>query len=133
MGGCNRKTVVSQGKRLISIGFNGFPSGCDDNIELYNDREMKYPRIQHAEKNAILFAKQDLFGCSIYVYPMLPCSQCAGMIIQAGIKRIISTIPTKEQNKRWGKSFKFSKQMFKEARKDVIFYSLQEINNEKKH
>lgn len=129
--------VTSKGKRLISIGFNGFPSGCNDNIDLYQDRETKYLRVQHAERNAILFAKQDLFDCSIYIYPMPPCSQCAGGIIQAGIKRIITIEPTQEQEKRWGKDFKESEKMFQEARRDVIFYSLQEINteinNEKKH
>ena len=109
------------------------PSGSNDNIALYQDREIKYLRVQHAERNAILFAKQDLFDCSIYVYPMPPCFQCAGGIIQAGIKRIITIKPTQEQRKRWGKDFKESERMFKETRRDVIFYSLMEINNEKKH
>ena len=39
-------------------------------------------------KNAILFAQRDLNGCSIVTYPFMPCSSCASLIIQSGIKRV---------------------------------------------
>jgi len=108
--------IVDPQKRVISMGFNGFPAGTNDDSDLYQNREQKYKRIIHAEKNAILFAKQDLTGCSIYVWPMLPCTQCAAAIIQSGIKKVI--IPEiSERNKvdRWGEDFKETQKLLGEA------------------
>jgi len=49
--------IIDAKKRVISMGFNGFPSGTSDDPDLYQNREKKYKRVIHAEKNAILFAK----------------------------------------------------------------------------
>ena len=77
--------------------------------------------IVHAERNALLFANKDVKNCSIYTYPFMPCSVCAGMIIQAGIKRVVTV---KNNNVRWQKDFVVSRQMFKESEIDLIEYSL---------
>lgn len=103
--------VITRGKQIVSVGFNGFPAGVDDSEHLYADRDKKYRRILHAEQNAILFAKQDLTGCTCYVYPMQPCSNCTAMLIQAGVSRIVSPKATKEQEARWRESFQSAKDM----------------------
>ena len=112
--------IVDDDKRVISVGYNGFPKGVTDDERL-DDREEKYKMIVHAERNALLFANKDVKNCSIYTYPFMPCSVCAGMIIQAGIKRVVTV---KNNNARWQKDFVVSRQMFKEAEVDLIEYSL---------
>lgn len=101
--------------RVISVGFNGFARGVNDSPDLYLNRPEKIRRIIHAEKNAILFAQRDLTGCTLYVVPMPPCSQCAGMIIQSGITKVISITPTENQLLRWGDDFETTKTMFEEV------------------
>ncbi len=117
--GCG--AVITDGKRLVSVGFNGFPQNTSDSPELYEDREEKYRRVQHSERNAILFAKRDLDGCTMYVVPMQPCSQCAGMIIQSGIKRVVTVQASGSNKKRWGKDIQSSLNMFKEAKVQVEY------------
>jgi dCMP deaminase len=85
--------VVNPDKKIVGVGYNGFPSGCNDN-ELPWAREgayldTKYPYVCHAELNAILNSiSRDLKGCSIYV-ALFPCNECAKAIIQSGIKEIV--------------------------------------------
>ena len=85
--------IVSPEKKILSTGYNGFPSGCSDD-EFPWEREgepndTKYPYVVHAELNAILNAHgQDLTGASIYV-ALFPCNECAKAIIQSGIRRVI--------------------------------------------
>ena len=84
--------IVSNEHRVVSIGYNGFPNGCSDDVFPW-DREgefgnTKYPYVVHAELNAILNSKNDLRGCSLYV-SLFPCHECVKAIIQSGIKEII--------------------------------------------
>ena len=102
--------IVDDDKRVISVGYNGFPKGVRDDERL-DDRQEKYKIIVHAERNALLFANTNVKNCHIYTYPFLPCSVCAGMIIQAGIKRVVSV---KNNNLRWQQDFKVSRKMFQE-------------------
>ena len=110
--------IVDDDKRVISGGYNGFPKGVRDDERL-DDRQEKYKIIVHAERNALLFANTNVKNCHIYTYPFLPCSVCAGMIIQAGIKRVVSV---KNNNLRWQQDFKVSRKMFQEAEIHVIEY-----------
>lgn len=85
--------IVRPDKTVCSVGFNGFPRGVPDHPEWYEDRDIKYKIIQHAETNAIHFAAdQRLDGYTLYVYPLCPCASCAGAIIQSGIKRVVSVL-----------------------------------------
>lgn len=95
--------------RVLSVGYNGFPTGVPD-VAL-EDRTYKYNRIVHAELNAILFAQQPLVGAAIYVWPMPPCSHCAGAIIQAHIQKVVSP-PAGE---RWEESCRIGREMFNQA------------------
>lgn len=112
--------IITKGKFIISLGFNGFPAGCDDNSKLYSDRNKKYMRVIHAEKNAIFSARKNLNNHTIYIYPLAPCSQCAAAIIQVGIKRVVTKKTTKELLDRWGDSLKESFNMLHEAGVDFI-------------
>ncbi len=85
--------IVNENKKIMSVGYNGFPIGCSDD-EFPWDRQAdcecdtKYPYVCHAELNAILNnAGAPLNGCSVYV-ALFPCNECAKAIIQCGIKRV---------------------------------------------
>lgn len=84
--------IVSPDKKIIGVGYNGFPIGCSDEL-LPWDRDgdflqTKYPYVCHAELNAILNATTSLKGSSIYI-ALFPCNECAKAIIQSGIKEIV--------------------------------------------
>ncbi len=86
--------IVGEDNRILSMGYNGMPIGCDDNVMPW-DREgdsglqTKYPFVCHAELNAILnYSGSRLKGARVYV-SLFPCNECAKAIIQAGIKEII--------------------------------------------
>ncbi len=84
--------IVDDRNRVVSIGYNGMPYGCnDDDFEWEREGDFlktKYPYVVHAELNAILNAPRPVQGCTIYV-SLFPCNECAKAIIQAGIKEII--------------------------------------------
>ena len=85
--------IVSPERKVVGIGYNGFPIGCDDD-EFPWGREgsfldTKYPFVVHAELNAILnYRGGSLEGAKLYV-SLFPCNECAKAIIQAGIRRIV--------------------------------------------
>lgn len=85
--------IVNKDKKIIGIGYNGFPIGCSDD-ELPWEREgqyveTKYAYVCHAELNAILNSMgKDLKDCAIYV-GLFPCNECAKAIIQSGIKEVV--------------------------------------------
>ena len=114
--------VITREKRIVSLGYNGFAMGVNDDLARYADRDFKLPAIIHAEENSIIFAKQDLKGCSIYTWPMPPCAGCAAKIIQTGIWRVVSIKPTRERDERWGKSLDIAIQMYNDAGTTTQFY-----------
>ncbi len=85
--------IVSPDNKILSMGYNGFPVGCDDD-EFPWEREgeaneTKYPFVTHSELNAILnYRGGSLEGSKLYV-SLFPCNECAKAIIQAGIKTVI--------------------------------------------
>ncbi len=113
--------IVDPDMRIVSTGFNGFPRGVDDDESLYNDRELKYERIIHADMNAILFAGVNLRGCLMFTYPFLPCARCMTCIIQSGITNIISVHDTWD---RWKDSNEIAIQMAEEANLQIMTLSI---------
>lgn len=114
--------VIADGKRVVSLGYNGFPAGVDDDPEAYNDREEKYARIVHADANAIVNARQSVADMTMYVWPFSPCSSCAKLIIQSGIKRVV--IPEQAENdrdKRWASDFQLTKDLFDQAEVELCY------------
>jgi dCMP deaminase len=86
--------IVNDENRILSVGYNGFPAGCDDNIFPWDRSgddayDTKYLYVCHAELNAILNCRgRSLAGSRIYV-ALFPCNECAKAIIQSGIKEVI--------------------------------------------
>lgn len=76
---------IFDGKRVVSTGYNGPPSGVPD---VPTDRDTKLRRTIHAEVNSILFARRTLEGCTLYVTHH-PCGPCAAIIAQSGISRVV--------------------------------------------
>lgn len=103
--------IVDNNNRVVSMGYNGFPQGVDDDERL-KDRETKYKLIVHAEMNALLFSSRPVVDCRIYTYPFMPCPRCAGPIIQSGINMVISP---RNANERWSADFDISREIFEEA------------------
>jgi dCMP deaminase len=76
-------------KRILSIGYNGLPRGFDDDTFDWSEtKREKHSFVIHAEVNAILNTDADLDNSSVYV-TMFPCSECAKLLVQAGISEII--------------------------------------------
>lgn len=88
-------SVITQKRRIVSVGYNGFPEGVNDNELLLADRVEKYPRMIHSELNAILNAKRSVEDCTLYC-THTPCDDCAKAIITAGISRIVCKSPNKK-------------------------------------
>ncbi|ABJ91432.1 deoxycytidylate deaminase [Thermus phage phiYS40] len=104
--------IVDNERRIVSMGYNGFPRKVLDLEERLNNRKEKLKYVVHAELNAILNAKRDIEGTTIYVYPYFPCNECAKAIIQSGIKKVITTGIVDDN---WKESVEASKNMFNEA------------------
>lgn len=85
--------IVSADNKILSMGYNGFPIGCQDDDMSWeregNPLDTKYPYVCHAELNAILnYTGFSIKGSKIYV-TLFPCNECAKAVIQSGIKEII--------------------------------------------
>ena len=113
--------LVNDRLEVVGMGFNGFPRGVRDEEWRYENREIKYKLVVHAEVNAIIQAGSRARGCTLYVYPsfMLPpiCAECAKVAIQAGIVGIVGYIPDAEDErvKRWADSIGHSATMWEET------------------
>ena len=89
---CKRKQVgalIVKNGMIISDGYNGCPSGFENNCEDENGETKWY--VLHAEANAILkVAKstQNCKGATLYL-SMSPCKECSKLILQAGISRVV--------------------------------------------
>lgn len=89
---CKRRKVgalVVKDKMIISDGYNGTPSGFDNVCE--DSRDLTLPYVLHAEANAITKlarSSNNSDGSTLYVTDS-PCIECAKLIIQAGIKRVV--------------------------------------------
>ena len=85
--------IVSPENKILSLGYNGMPIGCDDDAMPW-EREgdplnTKYMYVCHAELNAILnSAHNNLKGARVYV-TLFPCNECTKAIIQSGIAEVV--------------------------------------------
>jgi len=104
--------IVGSDGFIVSLGYNGLPQMVEDTEERLNNRELKYKLVVHCERNAIISAKRDLTGSTLYTWPFMSCAPCAGMAIQAGITRCVSY---ENDNPRWQEDFNLTRQMFAEA------------------
>ena len=78
-------------KSIVSEGYNGTPTGFPNRCECEGDASKTDPIVLHAESNAIAKMARSTHssqGCTMYV-TLSPCLECAKLIIQAGIERLV--------------------------------------------
>lgn len=89
---CKRKQVgaiIVKGRMIISDGYNGTPSGFDNDCE--DEEGLTKWYVLHAEANAILkvaASTQSCRGATLYI-TLSPCRECSKLIHQAGIVRVV--------------------------------------------
>lgn len=103
-------------------GWNGFPRGCNDELEERHVRPAKYAWTEHSERNLIYNAARvgiPLRGCTLLcTHP--PCIDCARGIVQAGFVRVAFPAPNADFLTRWEEDMKFSLDLFDEVGIEVI-------------
>lgn len=107
--------IVDEKKRVVSVGYNGFPRGVDDDPGRYEDRPTKHLFVSHAERNALDNSPMSVEGCIMYV-PLMPCNECAKSIIQCGIKKVVCYTPNREDCFNWD----ISRIMFNESGVELL-------------
>ena len=118
---CQRRQVgalVVKDKMIISDGYNGTPSGFENVCEDENGVTKTY--VLHAEANAITKlarSSNNSDGATIYITAS-PCIECAKLIIQAGIKRVV-----------YGEKYRLDDgiKLLERAGVEIVFF---DINNE---
>ncbi|KAL5012680.1 hypothetical protein ScPMuIL_011231 [Solemya velum] len=85
--------IVNDENKIVGIGYNGMPIGCNDDVMPWGRNTDSYQSKQlyvcHAELNAVLNKNSsDVKNCTIYV-ALFPCNECAKVIIQSGIKYVV--------------------------------------------
>ncbi|NBS18873.1 MAG: CMP deaminase [Flavobacteriia bacterium] len=96
---CHRKKVgalIVKDRMIISDGYNGTPSGFENNCEDEDNYTKWY--VLHAEANAILkvaSSTQSCRGATLYI-TLSPCRECSKLIHQAGIKRVVFSTAYKD-------------------------------------
>ena len=108
--------VLVKDRKIISMGYNGFPRLIEDDLNRLIDREVKYEMTVHAEQNAVITAALhgiSTEGSTAYV-TFSPCSRCAAVLINAGISTVVvsaaDVIPD-----RWLENFRLAAELLNEA------------------
>lgn len=113
--------VAVRNRRILATGYNGLPMGVADLSERLEQRELKLAMVTHAEANCITHAAQagvSLTDATVYVAPFHPCSNCAGLLINSGITRVV--IPKTVVPERWQANFTLASTMFYEAGVELV-------------
>lgn len=118
--------IIGATNEVRSMGYNGSPRGCaaDDHGDARGTtRPEKYYWFSHAEANAITNAARvgtPLEGGSMVV-THFPCMDCARLIVQSGIKRVISNRPSEDFESRWAEHIVRTTLLFDECGVEVQF------------
>ena len=123
---CKRRKVgafVVKQKMIISDGYNGTPSGFENICEEENG--ITKPYVLHAEANAITKLARsgnNSDGSTLYVTAS-PCIECAKLIIQAGIKRVV-----------YGEKYRLTEgiDLLKRANIEIEFLNIEDDESEQK-
>lgn len=121
--------VMRPDHTVAGVGYNGFPRALRDEASDYNDRSRKYPRIIHAEWNALRSARDtSLAGCTVYSWPMPSCDECTASMLQKDIARIVQITPTDVQAERWKSAFASSEAMWRARRVPITWMTDEELD-----
>lgn len=116
--------VAVRDRRILATGYNGFPRGVADLPGRLLDRKEKLLRTVHAEANIVSQCARygiSLEQATVYIWPFLPCASCCTLLIQTGIRRIVT--PDTPIPDRWQESFSASLEMLREAGIDLVIVS----------
>lgn len=86
--------IVNSKNRIIGVGYNGMPNGCSDDILPWGKdvvaSKSKYAVVVHSEVNSIVnvIDFKELPESTLYC-TLFPCNECAKLIIQSGIKKVV--------------------------------------------
>ena len=108
--------IAVRDRRILAQGFNGLPVGITDSDARLQDRDTRLSMTVHAEMNCVAFAAKSgvcLAGSTMYIWPLMTCSNCASVLIQADINKIV--VPDFVEPIRWQESFDRAREMFIEA------------------
>lgn len=106
--------LVAPNRTVVGLGYNGFPRGVRDDDERLAHRPTKYLMTVHAEANAVLNATASTRLATAYVTAP-PCGTCAGLLIQAGVRRVVCGPAIAGLRDRFAESFAAADAMFAEA------------------
>lgn len=112
--------AIGPSGEIRAMGYNGFPRGCDDNLDARHERPEKYLWTSHGETNLVCNAARvgvPLEGCIIVVTEIFPCMDCARNIVQAGFKAVVSDA---QPNERWAESNAKARELFAEVGVEVV-------------
>ena len=121
--------IVSQDNKILSMGYNGFPMGCSDDVFPWAREgealDTKYLYVTHSELNAILnYRGGSLEGAKLYV-SLFPCNECAKAIIQSGIREVVydsdkyADTPSVMASKKMMKAAGLTVRRYKHTNRDV--------------
>lgn len=113
--------IVDDMNRVVSLGYNGFPRHVKESYMERHERPQKYLWTEHAERNAIYNARVSLVNTDLYC-TFFPCASCTRAIIQTGIFRVTTPMPSKESKERWGDDFEISMLMLQEVGIELRLY-----------
>jgi dCMP deaminase len=118
--------IVGVDNEVLSVGYNGFPRGADDDTEARHERPEKYLWSEHSERNAIYNAARigvSLKGATAYVTPLECCIDCARGLVQVGIKRIVMKVSalSNERAAAWAVNRNMIMEMYEECGVEVDF------------
>ena len=111
--------IADRDNRVISVGYNGPPKNVKDD-PFQSENKIRRSVSIHAEQNAVIFARQRLFGCTMYSFPILACPLCASIIVNSGIRRVVSTVTPEHKRDRWDPKHELAHKVFQAAGVEVI-------------
>ena len=117
--------IAVRDRKILATGYNGFPKGIEDTHERYNNREIKYRYVVHAEMNCIYNAAANgisLKDSTLYINGLPVCGDCALGIIQAGVSRVVAISGSTPD--RWKGAVNKPDEIFKEA---GVIYEFTEV------
>jgi dCMP deaminase len=116
--------VDSYSGKILSEGFNDFPTGCQDLPERH-ERPLKYSYFRHAERHACYNAAKrgNKTDGMTMICPWFACDSCAIAIIESGVRRVIGHQQRMaETPERWKENVDLALEMLAEAGVDYTFF-----------